>query len=191
MARRLSWRGWTDVVDALAEARLPIGITTNLAKTYSKNELRALGKIHTIAVSIDTSDQRLLRRLRRHVDERQIVTNINLIRAETLDRPPHFHFISGLYDLNSVYLEEFSRFAVALGIEWMNFWNLLKHYDYDASGIPADDRPMPLDELPIDRLRQCLGCIGRSFEVLRKHNIPISVHGNFVYRLAEGAGVVI
>lgn len=180
--------GWTEVVLPLIDTGLPVGLTTNLAKDYSDEELGVLGRIHTIAVSIDTCDRELLRRMRRRVDVRQIVTNINRIRAAALDRPPHFHFLSGLYDKNSPHLEEFARFAIALGVELMNFWQMGK-YDYDAARIPEEERPLPLDELPDDRLRPCLESVARGFQVLRDHGVGIYVHGDHISRLAARLGM--
>jgi len=180
--------GWTEHVGPLLEAGLPVALTSNLAKDYSDDELRVLGGIHTIAVSIDTCDRQLLRRLRRRVDVRQIVTNINLIRAAAPGRPPHFHFLSGLYDQNSLQLDAFVRFAAALGVEAMNFWNMAK-YDYDAAKIPQGDRPLPLDELAEDELRVCLTAVARGFEVARDRGVAINVHGDFVYRLADKLGM--
>jgi molybdenum cofactor biosynthesis enzyme MoaA len=176
-------QGWTEVVAALIES-LPVTLTSNLAKEYSAEELHVLGRIQAIAVSIDTCDRELLRRMRRRVDVRQIVTNINLIRAAGLDRPPHFYFLSGLYDQNSLHLEAFARFAVALGIEAMGFWDLSK-YDYDAAAIPERDRPRPLDELSEDELRLRLQCIAKGFEILRAHGVAVNPHGDFIYRLAD------
>jgi len=180
--------GWTEVVTALIDAGLPVGLTTNLAKDFTEEELQVLGRISTIAVSVDTCDRELLRRMRRRVDIRQIVTNINRIRAAALDRLPHFHFLSGLYDQNSLRLEEFARFAVALGIESMNFWQMSK-YDLDGAKIPEADRPLPLDELPDDRLPPYIVCIDRAFAILRKHGVGVYVHGDHISRIAARVGM--
>jgi MoaA/NifB/PqqE/SkfB family radical SAM enzyme len=180
--------GWTEVVTPLVDAGLPVAITTNLAKEYSDDELHVLGRMGTIAVSIDSCDRELLRRMRRRVDVRQIVTNINRIRAAALDSPPNFDFLSGLYDKNSLQLEAFARFAIALGIRSMNFWQMSK-YDYDSAAIPEQDRPLPLDELPEERLRPCLEAVARGFEILRKYAVPIYVHGDHISRLAERVGM--
>ena len=179
---------WTDVCRELIDAGLPVGLTTNLARGYSDEELRVLSGIHTIAVSIDTCDRDLLRRMRRKVDVRQIVMNINSIRSAQLANPPHFHFLSGLYDKNSLHLEAFARFAVALRIETMCFWNMTK-YDYEAAQIPEQDRALPLDELDDHELRVRLERIAAGFQILKEHGVGINVHGDFISRLAEKVGV--
>ncbi len=121
--------GWVDLCKPLLDAKLPLMIITNLAKVFSTEELEALGQMNSIAVSVDTADRDLLRRIRRKVDLNRIVENINAIReaaARLHQESPHFLLSCGLYDQNSLVIEDLARFAVSLGIASVGFWYLNK-----------------------------------------------------------------
>src|SRR5438094_849391 len=66
-------QGWVDVCRPLLDENLPLMIITNLAKVFSTEELELLGQMDSIAVSVDTADPELLRRLRRKVDLNRII----------------------------------------------------------------------------------------------------------------------
>ena len=60
---------------------IPLRLTSNFAKSFDIEELEALACMDSISISIDTADRMLLRRLRRHVHLRQIMTNMTLVKA--------------------------------------------------------------------------------------------------------------
>jgi MoaA/NifB/PqqE/SkfB family radical SAM enzyme len=184
--------GWSDVCKTLLERELPLVLTTNLAKAYSREELEVLARMNVIAVSIDTCDQDLLRRMRRKVDLRQIVTNINLIRATALrleTTPPTFEFSCGLYDQNSLLIEDFARFAIALWIHSVGFWNLSswnhEKFPYENTDVPESDRAFPLDNLDRSELRPRLDAIQRAIAILNANGVIVQVNGNFIETLSR------
>ncbi|HUN42885.1 MAG TPA: hypothetical protein VMU81_21540 [Acetobacteraceae bacterium] len=69
---------------ALIECGVSVRMTSNFAREFTKTELEVLACMQSIAISIDTSDRGLLRAVRRHVDLRQIATNIALVKAMAL-----------------------------------------------------------------------------------------------------------
>ena len=58
-----------------------VGIISNLAKVLSWEEATFLARFGTISTSIDTADAELLREIRKPVELRNIVYNINLVRT--------------------------------------------------------------------------------------------------------------
>jgi MoaA/NifB/PqqE/SkfB family radical SAM enzyme len=184
-------QGWVDVCKPLLQENLPLMIITNLAKVLSADELEVMSQMNIVAVSIDTADPDLLRRFRRKVDLNRIVRNINAIRetASRLNRqPPHFHFSCGLYDKNSLFIEDLARFMVDLDIKSVGFWNLTKWgYEtlpYQNTDVPEDDRVYALDELSDDDLRPRIAAIQRAIAVLSENRIQVDVYGDFVNTLA-------
>ena len=134
--------GWTEACRDIVALGLPVNIISNLAKAFTAEELDALGSLHTISVSIDTADRGLLQRIRRRVDVRQIITNIIAIRAAAMrrNRPsPQFQFFCGLYDKNSLQVQELAWLAVALNIQKVQFWDLFAH-SYAGLNVPPSDR---------------------------------------------------
>ena len=184
--------GWVEVCRPLLEAKLPLMIITNLAKVFSTEELEVLGRMNSIAVSLDTADPDLLKRLRRRVDLHRIVGNINAIRetAVRLDRePPHFLFSCGLYDQNSLVIEELARLAVRLGIYSVGFWNLSKWdhetFPYQFTDVPERDRVYALDDLSADDLRPRLEAIQRAIMILQQNRVGVQINGDFVNILTD------
>jgi hypothetical protein len=183
--------GWTNICFSLVDNGIPVCITSNLARAYSEKELEALACLDHIAISIDTNDRALLARMRRKVDVRQIVMNIIQVRQAALKmhrKPPAFGFICGLYEQNTLQMEDFARFAVAMGIRDVSFWNL-DQYAYEGTDIPLEDRAMALDKLPPDRLVPRLRSIAEALDILKRHGITTNVHGDFVKTLADAVSI--
>lgn len=183
--------GWEEVVLDLIEAGHNLGLQSNFAKEFSQNELSALARIRNITISIDTSDRKLLRRLRRSVDVRQIVANITAVRSTAHKErlpPPEFSFACGLYDKNTLLLEDFAYFAASLRVARVAFWNLAPHAGVIAS-VPKEDRVVPLDELPEDELLLRLGIIKKCVQLLVRYGIEVEVGADFVSTLAKSRGL--
>jgi MoaA/NifB/PqqE/SkfB family radical SAM enzyme len=174
--------GWTETCKALLDENLPLVLTTNLAKSLSKEEAEVLAQMRALNVSIDSSDAGVLRRMRRNVDVRQILTNITFIRvaARRLGiSPPAFRFSCGLYDQNSLFVEDLARLAVEYKIERVGFWNL-NQFPYEYTDVPMADRARPLDELSDEELRPRLEAIQRAFAILKDNHVVVEIAGDFV-----------
>jgi MoaA/NifB/PqqE/SkfB family radical SAM enzyme len=184
--------GWEKICQSLLDENLPLLITTNLAKQYSNPEFEVLARMNVIMVSIDSCDPDLLRRMRRKVDVRQIVMNIQMIRTTALRlglAPPSFNFSCGLYDQNSLLIEDFARFAVTLGINIVGFWNLATwHHEqlpYENTDVPESDRAYPLDNLSPEELRPRLEAIQRAISILNANGVSVEINGNFIETLSR------
>jgi len=182
-------QGWAEICLALVERGIPVGLTSNFAKTFDDDELEALACMDSIAISIDTADRKLLQRLRRRVDLRQITTNIAFTKSAALKlhrTPPRFSFLCGLYDKNTLEWDSFARFSIASAITHVGIWSLTAHSNLD---VPDEDRVQPLDDLSDDDLRPRILSVLRGLRLLQRHGVSVSVHGDFVDPLARRVGL--
>jgi hypothetical protein len=103
--------------------------------------------------------------------------------------PPAFQFSCGLYDKNSPYIEEFARFAVALGIHTVGFWNLAtwhhEEFPYENTDVPESDRAYPLDTLTREELLPRLDAIQSAISILNANGVHVQVNGNFIETLTN------
>lgn len=185
--------GWTEVCKRLLAAGVPLRLTTNLAKEFSADELDVLSRMNSIAISIDTSDRVLLRRLRRKVDVRQIIANVALVRtvaSRNFMKPPTFAFLCGLYDKNSLVIEDLAHLAISLGVADVGFWSLTP-YPYENTDVADGDKALPLDDLPDAELVPRLQAIGRALQTLRRAGVRFHVQADFVevLKLRRGLSV--
>ncbi len=183
--------GWVETCRHLLLRDIPLRLTTNLAREYTQEEIEVLACMRSVAISIDTCDRALLRRLRRKVDVRQIVMNIQLIRASALRlyrKSPRFSFLTGLYDKNALLVEDLARFAVALGVYKMGFWSLT-HYPYDHTDVGLEDQVFPLDDLADTDLLPRVQAILSAIRLLRENRLEVDVHADFIRVLARRVGL--
>jgi Radical SAM superfamily len=183
--------GWVDFCRSLLRHDVPLRLTSNFAKEFDDSELDVLARMKTIAISIDTSDRLLLRRLRRKVDVRQIVMNVHRVRMkarEISQPPPYFSLLAGLYDQNTLNIADFARFAIGLDIRHVSFWNLTE-YPYENTDVAAPDRVRSLDSLPDDELKPRILAIRHAISLLRKAGVAVNVHAGFLQSLARRVGV--
>lgn len=120
---------WQVHARRLIDAGSKIAAISNLAKTYSTDELATLAKFHVLVVSIDTIDIELFKRLRRGGDLRRVLYNIGAVRAEAVRlgiSPPIFRWTSVICDRNVFGLPSLVRYGLALGIREFSFQNLVK-----------------------------------------------------------------
>ena len=184
-------KDWINLVTPLLESGATVRLQSNFAKEFTDRELEVLACMNVITISIDSADRSLLAKLRRHVDVRQIVTNIAMVRAaavKMLRKPPTFTFACGLYDKNSLFVDGLARLAISLGIKAVNFWNLHDHGHSD-SRVDGDDSVHPLDDLTDVKLRPRVEVIHGAIELLRAHNVTVGIHAAFVNILARRVGI--
>jgi molybdenum cofactor biosynthesis enzyme MoaA len=182
---------WWKACFALIDFGIPLWLTSNLAKSFTAIELEALGCMQKIVVSIDSADHKILRRIRRRVDLKQIVLNVSAIRATALRMhrlAPMFAFQCGLYDQNTLDLPDLARLAVVLGVRHVSFWNLFDH-GYADTDVAESDRVLPLDDLDDTMLRPRLESIDVALRLLRHHDIQVAIHGDFIDALRRRVGI--
>jgi MoaA/NifB/PqqE/SkfB family radical SAM enzyme len=181
--------GWSEICFALVERGIRVRLTSNFAKEFDENELAALASMDSINISIDSSDRKLLRSVRRRVDLRQILANMTHVRAAAVKlhrAPPNFGFLCGLYDKNTLNWDNFAEFAVASGVASVAIWSLTVHAGLD---VPKEQRVCPLDELSDDELRPRISAVLRGLRLLERHGVSVNVQGGFVGALARRVGL--
>jgi organic radical activating enzyme len=175
--------GWTDLCFALIERGIRVRLTSNFAKNFSEIELEALASMDTIAISVDSSDAKFLRGVRRKVDLRQIVANMAFVRSTALKlhRPPsEFAFLCGLYDKNTSEWDEFARFTIAMGVKTVGLWSLTEHR---GMNLPEKDQVRSLDDLSGVELSSRLSSIRRGLDLPRRHGVEVITQGAFIEAL--------
>jgi len=184
-------KDWVDLIRPLLESGIVVRLQSNFAREFSREELEALASMRGIKISIDSADRALLRKLRRHVDLRQIIANMYAVRATArrlLRKAPEFSFSCGLYDKNALHVVELARLTVELGVEVIEFWNLHEHEELRTS-VPAEDRVIPLHVLDDAELRPRITEILLAGKFLRLHGVRVHIQGDFVEKLAERVGL--
>ncbi len=183
---------WVDRCRPLLDAGVPVAMTTNLSKVYSEQEFETLARMDLLMISLDTADPDLLRRMRRNVNLQRMLDNIAAIRSVAVrmkSRPPRITFSCGLYDQNSLVIEDLARLAVAGGVESVGFWNLTQwdheRFPYDQTDVAPGDRAYPLRDLKPSDLRPRIEAIKSAAAILRDNGIRANFNGNFVDVLAE------
>ena len=181
--------GWMDICRSLYRSGIPVALTSNLARAYSDEELEVLSGLTSLAVSLDTVDDALLRQIRRKVGIQRIAWNMQAIRGAALRlgrEAPRIELLCGLYDRNSLDVVALARFAVVAGIPKVTFWDLHIH-----PGTPAYDPGAlhlePLSALGRDELDLRLGQIDEACRLLTRHGVEVSIPGGFLDALRPSA----
>jgi sulfatase maturation enzyme AslB (radical SAM superfamily) len=169
---------WVEYCERLLRYGHEIHITTNLAKAYSDRELRALAFLNVIQISLDSANERLMKNIRRRVSVRNVVRNIEDVRAmaEELKLPaPAITFSAGIYDPTVWELDAFVDFLAANQARGVTFWNL---QEYPAPpGL--DTEAHALDHLPPARKQEAKAVIARNRERLEALGIAYAFAGDF------------
>jgi len=122
--------GWAATALRMIDAGLPLALTTNLAKRMSDEEIRALSRMATLRVSVDTSDAKLLARLRKGVALERIEETLSRVHAQCLgDRrsPPYIQISCTLSDVVVSGLPDLVRWCSEHGAHALGLVNLVLH----------------------------------------------------------------
>lgn len=118
--------GWEKYAEQLFKAGIGVNICSNLAKTYSDEEITTLSKLNHLTVSIDTIDPALFRKLRRGGDVRQVLFNLFKIitEAKNHDRPLDISWSIVCSDKTVWGLHELVKHGIQMGVRAFTFCNL-------------------------------------------------------------------
>ncbi len=164
---------WQKNVRKIASAGLSMSIISNFARLMSDAELEAMAHVANIQVSIDTFRAELLRKLRRRVDVRNILTNMVRVHAAAsrLGIPkPKFSWSCVITDKNAFDLVDYVHFALACGVREVTLCNLIKRDDLDG-GIKVDH----VTTMPQDKLTRFAGMIEEAKAILSQAGGQLSV----------------
>ena len=112
------------------DAGIGVSITSNFATVFSEAEVDALARMSSITISIDTVDRDLLKAVRRKVDLRTILYNMQLIRLGSLrigGREPTFNWQCTLTDVVVSGLKEWVQMGLLTNVKSFTLGNFLEH----------------------------------------------------------------
>lgn len=177
-------KDWVSAAEPFV-ANFPCKLISNFACPFEEREIALLARLKLIHISIDSTNEDVLRNIRRKVSLDTIVDNIKALQSYTAGHNivgPELAFISGIYDKNVFDLPGLARLAVHLDIKEVFFWALWKHGDIEgAVNVNA------LDNLPTQEQERALASIEATLEILRRGGIRYEIPGDFVK--VFGAGV--
>lgn len=117
---------WTKYAGMLTSKGIGVSLCSNLMKQFDDHEIDTLSQFEHLAVSIDTIDVDLFKRLRRGGDVRQVTYNLLRIisRAKAKRWPLMVTFSVVVCDKNVFGLVDLAYYAAAIGVHGMTFCNL-------------------------------------------------------------------
>jgi MoaA/NifB/PqqE/SkfB family radical SAM enzyme len=121
---------WESFCKYFQDHGIALSITSNFATVYSEAEVDALARMAWITISIDTADRELLKQVRRKVDLRTILYNMQAIRlraATHYGREPVFNWQCTLTDLVAPKLPEWVQMGLLNGVTNFTFGNLVEY----------------------------------------------------------------
>jgi Tfp pilus assembly protein PilF len=158
---------------------IEVCITSNFSRIFSEVEIDALARMSVITISIDTVDRELLRRVRRKVDLRTIIYNMQAVRLRALtgyNRYPVFNWQCTLSDLVARQLCDWVQMGLLNGVKHFTLGNLIE-LPALADVLAADGIPVPRHVAELERDDLVAAC-----EIIREAR-RLAVQG--------GAGVTI
>lgn len=129
---------WTTICEPFLSLADKVDTISNLAKTLSREELSFLARLGGITTSIDTADAKLLMEIRKPVQLRNIVLNLNLVRAEAALQghpPPSFNINCTVTTKNYRELTRLIALASSLGIGHVTFSDVFETVTAITHGV--------------------------------------------------------
>jgi hypothetical protein len=121
---------WETYCKYFQDHGIGVSITSNFSTIYSDSEIEAFARMTCITISIDTVDRELLKQVRRKVDLRTILYNMQRIRLKALadyGREPNFNWQCTLSDLVAPKLPEWVQMGLLNGVKNFTFGNLIEY----------------------------------------------------------------
>jgi Radical SAM superfamily len=125
---------WEAYCKYFQDSGIHVLITTNFSTLYSESEIDAFARMSAITISIDTVDRELLKQIRRKVDLRTILYNMQRVRLRAVTdygREPVYNWQCTLSDLVAPNLPEWVQMGLLNGVTKFTFGNLI-----EQKGLP-------------------------------------------------------
>ena len=123
---------WQDYCRLFFERGIGVRITSNFAKIFSDDEIDVLIHMQDITISIDTIDRAVLKSIRRRVDLRTILYNMQRVRLASValdGRRPSFNWQCTLSDRVVFDLPAWVEMGLLNGVGTFTLCNLIEHKD--------------------------------------------------------------
>jgi hypothetical protein len=166
---------WMDISCQILAADHRPYITTNLAKNFSDAEIDLLAQFGAIAVSLDSTDDKLMREIRKPVRVAHVFSTIARIRAaaerQKVSPPPSINFSVGIYDPSIWGMESFVETLIGQDAGSVTFWNLREY--------PHQTKVRTLTSLNDVQTRKARAILCRVKEKLEAASVKYSFAGDF------------
>lgn len=169
--------GWQDQLKGFID-EFPVSMTSNFARRFADSELRALARFKSLNISLDSTDAGLLREVRRKVDLRVMLENLERLRttAREMDvKGPEIYFFVTVFDRNVLQLEDLARLAVSIQVTGVQFVSLMKHPDVEGPG-----NVRPVTSLSPEDQRQAAKAIDAALRLLKAAGITVETWGSCI-----------
>lgn len=178
--------GWQEVCQTLIDLGVRMTIVSNFARVLTPREIEVFAQFEEIQVSIDTVDQKILRRVRKAVDVRTIIYNSQLIQAHVIEKRlpmPRIVWTGVLTSEVVMGLSTFVAAAASCGIRNINF-NSVAYFD----GAQSD--AIHVCDMPDAEFIGAVGEIERALELAKERDICMKVQdrGRMRRRMIELTG---
>jgi radical SAM protein with 4Fe4S-binding SPASM domain len=174
-----TYKNWHIYCNRMLQKGINLGIITNLAKTFSPEEIDCLSHFTTIEASCDTSDPELFALIRKGNTLDRFMNNMNAIRhcARSQGRPgPTFVWSCVITDLNIWDFCDYIYFGVMNGINIFNICNYI---------LPAEFKnlvyPRRIVDLPYNKVLKAAFILKET----QKRFSALNIHLNFNYGLID------
>jgi hypothetical protein len=170
-----------------------VSITTNFANVFSDQEIDAFARMWAITVSIDTADRELLKQLRKKVDLRTILYNMQRVRLRAVSqygREPIYNWQCTLSDLAAPKLAEWVQMGLLNGVTKFTFGNLIEHNDLPEV-LTRDKAVIPrhVARLELEPLQAACHSLAEAVSLARRAQAAVEIQPGIVEginaRLAE------
>ena len=165
---------WAPFCKSLVEAGKRPDIITNLAKNYSEDEIELLSHFTAVQVSLDSVDDYMMKKIRKPVRVGKVFETMDRIRAKGKQeqrRPPVMSFSVGVYDPSVWALPEFVDQMIAMKIDSVTFWNLVKY--------KHDKLTRPLRALSVEDANKAKAILSDTHQRLKNAKINHFFAGDF------------
>jgi hypothetical protein len=182
-------RNWETYCKYLQDHGIGVCITSNFSTVYSEAEVDALARMNWITISIDTVDRELLKQVRRKVDLRTVLYNMQTIRLRAVSqygREPVFNWQCTLTDLVAPKLVEWVQMGLLNGVTNFTFGNLIEYKELPEL-LARDNAVIPrhVARLAREPLLQACTAITEAVLLARREKAVVNMQPGIVEGINE------
>lgn len=174
--------GWTDYAKTLLDANIHVSLCSNLSKQLSDYEIDILSRFSHLAVSLDTLNPEMFKKLRRGGDIKHVL--YNMIRIMTVaskhQRPLRISWSIVASDQNVWGLLDLAHCGIMLGVKGLTFCNLGVN-ETPKNAIEVNH----IAELPADDCRKALAMFDKIKTACLMANVTCDLKYGIIDSLME------
>lgn len=167
---------WAKYCTHFLDRGIEVCITSNFSNVFDDEEVDALARMQFINISIDTADRELLKRLRRKVDIKTILYNMQNVRLrakQAYGRDVVYNWQCTLSDAVVAGVSDWVQLGLLYGVKHFTFGNLI-----ELTGLV--DPPKHVAHLEGQALTQACDSIRNALEIAREAGAGVTVQPGIV-----------